>query len=82
MNTRNIPEVSAINQGLLKGILAPWEIKKKKKKRCKISMRFFKLKGSLKCNNEMSMKAKEGLAKLTKAKSSGGLEGWEMLTDK
>lgn len=30
----------------------------------------------------MRMKAKEGLAKLTKAKSSGGLEGWEMLTDK
>lgn len=45
-------------------------------------MRFFKLKGSLKCNNKMRMKAKEGLAKLTKAKSSGGLEGWEMLTDK
>lgn len=65
MNTRNIPELSAINQGPLKGILATWEIKKKKKK-SKISMRFFKLKGSLKCNNRISMKAKEDLAKLTK----------------
>ena len=80
MNTRNIPEVSAINQGLLKGILASWEIKKKK--RCKTSMRFFKLKRSLKCNDKMSTKAKEGLAKLAKAKSSGDLEGQEMLTDK
>lgn len=40
---------------------------------------FFKLRRSLKCNNKMSIKAKEGLAKLTKAKSPGGLEGWEML---
>lgn len=73
MNTRNIPEVSAINQGLLKGILASWEKKKRKKGRYKISTSFFKLKGSLKCNNKMSMKAKEGLAKLKKAKSR--LEG-------
>jgi len=33
VNTRNIPEVSAINQGLLKGILALWEIIKKKIKK-------------------------------------------------
>lgn len=61
MNTRNIPEVSAINQGLLKGILALWEIikkKSKKKERCKISMRFLKLKRSLKCNN-MGLKARK-----------------------
>lgn len=43
-------------------------------------MIFFKLEGSFKCN-KMSMKAKEGLAKPTKTKSSVGLEGWEMLVD-
>lgn len=45
-------------------------------------MRFFTLKGSLKCKRKMSMKAKEGLGKLTKTKSSGDLEGQEMLIDK